>query len=230
MPTTRVGLAIVLALSLAGCVDAERLNIACEWSDSRTGPLALQSAADRRHLRQDAQVAEGLGLRRGDSFRGVKSIPERRAMVIACTDSLFNLIVSTHGVSGDVARAAALERNLLIDLVLVLLPLVALLWGAAVFATGRVRKRFLPDEPRIAVVATLVAAAFVVGLWWFAGEMWSWVVEMMRLRDGHISYRAERLPWYRFGVPLFVLGLAIFGSVAWREWPVTRHGARSATS
>jgi hypothetical protein len=56
----------------------------------------------------------------------------------------------------------------------------------------------------------------VVGLWFFAGEMWSWLVEMVRLRDMHISYRAARLPWYRFGVLVFVLGAAVYGWVGWR--------------
>ena len=216
MTPIRVGCAIVFLLSVAACVDGTRRNTECAWSDPRSGPLVLENPADRNHLHQDALVAEELGLRRGDSRRGQLQISERRALTAGCTDSLFLIIAATHGVSLGEAHAAALERNLLIDLVLVLVPALALLWGAATLLTARVHQRFLPDEPVADVVATVLLGVMVVGLWFFAGEMWSWLVEMMRLRDSHISYRAERLPWYRFGVLVFVLGVAVYGWVGWR--------------
>lgn len=215
---SRVGIPFLFLLWLAACIDSDRLNTSCQWSDAHSRPLDLHNAADRNHLREDALIAEALGIRLGDSFRGVKTITERRALWTACTDSLFGVIARSHSVARDDVRVAPHERNLLIDLVLVFVPMVVLLWFVATIAADRVRHRFLPDEPILALLFTLLAAFAVSGLWWLVGEMWGWIVEMLRLHDDHISYRAGRLPWYRFGVPLFAFGLAVFCWRAWRGW------------
>jgi hypothetical protein len=44
--------------------------------------------------------------------------------------------------------------------------------------------------------------------------MWSWVVEMVRLENGHLSYRVSRLPFTRYSMELFVVGLMLFWSIA----------------
>jgi hypothetical protein len=213
-----IGLVVFCVCPLVACVDRARVNASCEWSDDWSGPLDLRRAADRRHLHDDAVIAEELGIRLGDSFRGAKDISERRRMWAACTDSVFAMIVRTHGVAIEEARGAALQRNPLVDIVLVLLPMLAVLWWAAAASVDRVRHRFLPDEPALALSFTLFLSLAMSGLWWVVGEQWSWLVEMLRLRNQHISYRAERLPWYSFGIPLFLSGVVLVGWIAWRRW------------
>lgn len=217
-PRLAVGFLVFFACHLVACVDRERVNTSCAWSDDQSGRLDLRHAADRQHLHDDAVMAEELGIRLGDSFRGVKSIEERRAIWAACTDSVFAVIVRTHGVAIEEVRMASLQRNLLFDLALVLVPMLGVFWWAAAGAADRVRHRFLPDEPRLALIFTLLLSLALSGLWWVVGEQWSWIVEMLRLRNDHISYRADRLPWYSFGIPLFLSGVGLFCWIAWRRW------------
>jgi len=209
---------VVLLPALVGCLDRSRFNASCNWSEPNAAGLDVAKSDARRHLRNDGLLAEELGIRLSDSLHpGVFSADANRVRM-ACTDSLFALIARTHSVAIEDVRAAATQRDVLVDVALVLFPMIMVLWFAAARLADRVRRRFLPGEPTLALGFTLLMALAASGLWWVVGEQWSWMVEMLRLRDGHISYRAGRLPWYGFGVPLFVSGVFLFCWIAWSRW------------
>ena len=42
------------------------------------------------------------------------------------------------------------------------------------------------------------------------GEIWSWFAENMRVGNGHMSYRGQRLPWARYRTGLFAGALIVF--------------------
>jgi hypothetical protein len=55
------------------------------------------------------------------------------------------------------------------------------------------------------------------------GELWSWTVEMVRVGDAHLSYRAFRMPWVRHRPALFAIGMALCWVVVW--WRYRASGA-----
>jgi len=56
-------------------------------------------------------------------------------------------------------------------------------------------------------LAAIAASFFGV----LAGEEWSVLVENLRLGNGHLSYRVERIPWAQHRLGLFVGGVILFG-------------------
>lgn len=46
------------------------------------------------------------------------------------------------------------------------------------------------------------------------GEQWSWFVELHRIGNNHMSYRADRLVWAKQRFELFAASLMIFWSAA----------------
>jgi hypothetical protein len=78
------------------------------------------------------------------------------------------------------------------------------------------------DELAAIVVASLLAAFVVGGFTLAFGTMWEGFVEMIRLGNGHLSYRGLRRQWIRFAPQLFVLGVASFwvAATAFGGWRV----------
>jgi hypothetical protein len=205
-----------LLLVLVGCLPRDRLNSACEFREAPR-PLDVSVSADLRHLREDAQVAQELGIRQGDAMRGRESIPERTTRAEGCTAAVFDQITRIHGVSKSSVEAAALHRSLWLDIALVFLPaaLVALVICMAI--ADRVNGRFAAEEPAIWLVMAVLAGVVVSFVIMFVGEMWSWLVEMVRNDDLHISYRAFRLPWSRHRWLIYAVSAGLFLFVAYRR-------------
>ena len=208
---------LVLLISQAACVDRDRLNSTCLWSDDLSSPLDLSRKLDRRHLREDALIAEELGVRHGDVFRRTRSVAERDVLRAECTGSLFDQIARTHGVTQADVLEAGSRRDTAIDIVAVMLPMLLLLVFAAGFAADRVQGSFDSEEVRVASVATVLFAPVIAVLWLAVGSLWTWMVESLRLRDDHLSFRAARMPWDRNWVVLFGAGILVFLLVAWRR-------------
>jgi hypothetical protein len=212
---TRACLTLLLAAAVAGCVRREGLNTDCHWPNEAPAPLDLRNVTHERHLSQDAQFAEELAIRHGDSFRGREDVAERGRRVDACTAELFTWIVRLHDVSLDDVQRARARRELRVDLVTVFAPMALFFGVVATFAAGRVRRRFPPEERWPALVATLLVSVIVSGAVVLLGELWSWVVEMVRVGDSHLSYRAFRMPWGRHRLALFAMGAVLFWMIAW---------------
>lgn len=61
------------------------------------------------------------------------------------------------------------------------------------------------------IVYTSIIAS-VVGM--LLGEVWSDLMENIRLGNGHLSYRAERIPWSHHRLGIFVGGVVLFWLLA----------------
>lgn len=149
-------LPLILVTCLGACLDRERINASCQWSDPLAVQLDLRSQPHQRHLREDALIGEELGIR----------------------DTM----------------ASAWET--------------------------------LSRPASSAAVATVLVAPAVAGLWLAVGSQWAWLVEMLRLRDDHLSYRVARIPWGRHAPELFAVSLLLSLWIAWRR----RTPDRSASS
>lgn len=222
----RGALAVLLVTALGGCVDRARVNSRCEWTDSFTSTLTMRSSGEREHLTRDVAVAEELGVRFGDAAKPRVGVREAGRMRRACTDSMFAAIVRDHRVTRADIDAVAESRTLWVDIVFVGIPMAVLLALAADRLFEHVLSGGTEDERqfRLLGLVAFVPVTSLVGL--LIAQLWSWVVEMIRLGDGHISYRAFRLPasrhaWFCY----FVLSL-IMAVVAAR---VARRPRRYAT-
>jgi hypothetical protein len=207
------GVGLILMLSANGCVRREGRNADCQWPQEAVAPLDLSGTGHVRHLAGDAQFAEELGIRHGDAFRGRESVEERGRRVEECTARLMTYLSMLHSVPlGDVERARA-RRETRVDVVAVFAPMAVVFGTLAYAVAGRIRRRFPSGVPR--VVATLLVALAVAGAGVMIGELWSWLVEIVRVGDSHLSYRAFRLPWTRYRGAIFAAGTMIFLVMAW---------------
>jgi hypothetical protein len=206
---------LVVLASTAACVRREGRNDNCEWPNEKIAPLDIDNPAHRRHVTVDAQFAEELGIRHGDSFRGQETIEERGRRVEACTDRLLAWIVVLHSVSPDDVQRARAARDWRVDAITVFSPMLIVFCTAAIAVMDRIRRRFSPGE-RTPMLVTIAAASVVLSLAaLLAGELWSWLVEIVRVGDSHLSYRAFRIPWTRHRLAIFAAGVVIFWLVAW---------------
>jgi hypothetical protein len=117
-------------------------------------------------------------------------------------------------------NAARRDRDLVLDVVLVGIPMFVLFVFAARYTVNRVRRTYLADGRGITLVITAFASAGVSLLFVAFGGQWAWIVEMLRLGDGHLSYRAARIPWAGHWVEIFLAAVLVFWAVAWHRWKV----------
>ncbi len=211
---------LLLVAGLAACVRREGLNADCQWPDEAVSPLDLRDPAQARHLSNDAQFAEELAIRYGDSFRGRETVEARGRRVEQCTAQLFAWIERLHDVSDDDVQRARGHREIRVDLVTVFAPMAVCFGVVAALAAGHVRRRFSASERSPAIVATLLASVAVSVATVAIGELWSWMVEIVRVGDSHLSYRAFRLPWARHRPEIFAVGVVCYWAVAWWRFRV----------
>jgi hypothetical protein len=62
------------------------------------------------------------------------------------------------------------------------------------------------------------AAAAVALIGVVAGEIWCDSFEMVRLGNGHLSYRETRVPWTHHRFALFLIAVFVFGVLTAVEW------------
>lgn len=218
----RFGIALVLAGAVVGCLDERRLNATCEWGGDSAFALGVSNRAHLDHLTRDAQLAEANGIRFGDSFRETRGIPESIRLREECTARLFGVVSRNHEVDTATIRRAASRRNLLFDAPTMWLPaFVGLLFAGRLVARRICRSWDDEDDlPRALslVVLTPVVAGFFVGI----AQMWSWLVETMRFRDTHMSYRVGRLLTSSHGWWFFTAAAMVFLIIAATEYRRTQ--------
>lgn len=203
--------AMVASLVLSGCKMPDGMNDACEWPAEPQAPLDPRNAADQRHLVNDVRVAEELGVRYEDSRL-------RRGHVSAgapltrddCDARLFQTIAGRHGVTLADLRAA---RQHLAEFrwdPAVHLPLAGLYAFLALRLARGIRNRFSFDEKPAVIVSTVFASVVLGGLMLALGQLWDGFVEMARVGNQHLTYRALRLGWGEHSAMVFTIGVALF--------------------
>jgi hypothetical protein len=216
----RVFFMALLLIVASGCVRREGLNTECRWPQEGLAPLEPGNDAHFRHLSADAQFAEELGIRYGDSFHGKETVEERGRRVEDCTARLMTYLSMLHSVPLDEVERARAHREIRVDIAAVFVPMAAIFGMVAYAVAGRVQRRLHSGTPLVvglALVSLVVALAGVM-----VGELWSWMVEIIRVGNGHLSYRAFRLPWTQHRTVIFAAGVGMFLVLAFIRTHITR--------
>ena len=201
------------------------MNPDCRWPAEPNRALDLSRAADQRHLRNDIEVAEELGVRYADHAGDRQPISiwgvQFRARLTAggavlqrlraeCSAKLFGEIQELHTVTGsDVKIAQAQLANKGADFP-VNVPMAALFMIVATRCIRWLRERFGTDERIAWLGAVFVISLMVAGSITLIGQIWGGVVEMVRLGDEHLSYRTPRLSWRQHFIEVFVVCTSAF--------------------
>jgi len=201
-------LLLIGTITLAACVRPGDHPISpnCTWTEEDNRSLDLTKASDRRHLRFDAVTAEDVAIRWTDQYHGhTREWDERCA---ECMATLFQGVAKQHGVEVGVVRQYSRDRDPVVDAAVILS--FGVFYAIVVYIfVGRIRRRFPPGEPGFWVVTlTMAVGVSLVGV--MVGNLWSIVIEGIRLNSGHISFRMGRIPWRQHWVALFVCGFVIF--------------------
>lgn len=200
---------LVVTITLTGCVRPGDHPISqnCTWVEEDNRSLDLTKISDRRHLRFDAVTAEDMAIRWADKYHG--HLPEWDQRCGECMQTLFAGVAHQHGVDIATVRQYSRDRDMVVDAA-VFLSFGILYTVAAYIYVGRIRRRFPPGEPGFWIMTlTMAVGVSLVGV--MVGNLWSIVIESLRLNSWHISFRMGRIPWRQHWVVLFVWGFLIFG-------------------
>ena len=204
---------IPLAIVLTGCASPE---FPCEWEEEEPLLLDLDDRSHRRHLSDDALLAEDIAIRHSDGACGPLS-GNRRAgcgqVRAACMATLVSAIETRHGVTALQVEEALLLRRTGLD-ALVFLSFAVLYALAVLRVTRRMYRSVLADKAWRTVVAVGVVSPVVSLSGVFAGWFWSVTIEVIRVGNQHLSNRSDRIPWGNHLEELFVAGLVLFWVVA----------------
>jgi hypothetical protein len=218
--------AAIALLASTGCVLPNQRHLQCRSDGDRPRPLHLESITDRFHLRNDVERAEEIGVRFGDSRRKTEGRDGEHVRQTECTDMLLTQIADRHQVSPAAVTAMRGQRPFFVDLA-VFTTFAALLIGVSGSLTLTVDER-LDDAVVLRHLAVATGATVLSLVGTAALILFGYAVETIRLWDGHISYRAGRLPWERHPV---LAAVALFtacalGSAMKRSGRASRDGER----
>ena len=206
-----------------GCLPRDRFNKTCEWTERTGGVLDLRSADGRRHLVEDAQLAEELGIRHADAEAGRRfgvehhgGLTDNGRVRRDCLAQMFQAVETTHGVTADEVRLARGERNPVFDTLVALMFLPFYLRAAAAVCR-RLGRRFEPNESLARWIATALASLAVALLGSQCFRLFGGVWEVIRVGNGHMtSIRAASAnAWvHQYPAADIISGLLLFWVVA----------------
>ena len=206
---------------LAGCGRSERPAANCKWPEDTASALNLRNRADRQHLNDDALRAEDLAIRYADSvnaphsghFQGFAAYTRTTQ---TCMATLFDMVARNHRVSANAVRESLGYRRAGPDAAIMLF--FAALYGLVAYALSRRVCRNFPldggSDVAAALVATVMTSMLVSLLAVMIGEWYAITVEMIRVGNGHLSYRTNRVPWTQHRIALFLAGSVSFWLIA----------------
>jgi len=222
-------LPIVVTLSVIGCSMPPGMNDTCNWP---TEPLRTQKQTDQQDLVADVRIAEELAMRYADAHADSRGAHSR--LRSECEAKLFDVLAQSHGVPLAKISQARQQLDRAAWDAAVHLPLGVGYVAAAIFLARRIRRRFPRDEKIPAVVATLIASVAIGVVFVVLGHLWDGLIEMIRLGNTHMSYRAERLGWREHSEKVFALAVLLFWCVVLASyqarWPVARSPEESDMS
>ena len=212
------GPAVLITLATLACVPRERTNADCRWI-AETTPLPPGDRARRAHLLEDVRVAKDLGIRFADASAGRFSSPAWLHAQRWCTERSLTEIERVHRVSRPELETVGRARELWVDLLAVLLPVTVLFAVAGRAVAASVVGAYDREDRGVAAVVLAVLAPLAAGLAVGAAQVWGVLVEQLRVRNDHISYRAFELPASRHGWLLWGFALALFAGIGgWELW------------
>ncbi len=138
-----------------------------------------------------------------------------------CNDRLVAVVAEMHSVDvRDVARARARIPERGLDLP-VTLPVAATFVFCVVFVLRRVERRF-SDEPLPITICLIAASVILPGLFLWIGELWTSILQMVRVGRQHVGGRVQRLPWLQHQQQIFTLGVGLFWTILALRWTQRR--------
>jgi hypothetical protein len=163
-----------------------------------------------RHLRGDIEFAEELAIEHVDAHRGPRSQKSASEDLNTCLAALLEQIARSHGVSrteiienfGHPSIAIAIGEQL---------PFVLLYLFLSAVLVKRVFRRYPPEDGlavRLVMILLSSLAAGIGGL--LSGVQLAQLIEAIRVGNGHMSYRADRIPWAHYQASLFGLYFVLF--------------------
>jgi hypothetical protein len=221
VPKQNLGVLLLATVAAAaGCSIRPGMNADCAWPPEAAQVLNLVEAADARHLVLDTEVVEELV----DRYRFHPTEEQRR-----CEERLITEVARIHSVTvTDVARARERIPHRGLDLP-VTAPVSVLFLFSVVRVLRWIERRFAGE--RIPLFVTLVGASVALsGLFTFAGEFWTSILQMVRVGSQHVGGRVTRLPWLQHQAEIFAGGIALFWavqSVRWVRYRTTNTAARA---
>ncbi len=201
-------------LCAVGCLPRARINAACRWTGdaSTLGPAG--DLARRAHMTEDVRVAKDLGIRYADASAERMPTPAWQQARAWCTERSIAEIMAAHGVSPEEVAVAAGTRELWIDMLAVFLPAALSFLVASTAFVGRVVAGYDHTDDGVAAVVLSALTPLAGGVAVVLTQTWSVLVEQLRLRDEHISYRTFELPANRHGWLLWSIAMALFAGVS----------------
>jgi hypothetical protein len=127
--------------------------------------------------------------------------------------TLFERISQRHAIDVGTVRHYAQRRDVIFDAAVLLAFAFAYVVMAYQLA-GVVTRRFSDDERFALAVAMIIMSATAVFVARLAGDVWSIGAEVLRVGNGHLSYRTERLPWRQCRTSIIAATLGVFWLVA----------------
>lgn len=163
-----------------------------------------------RTLIADVITAEDIAIRHADA-RGLT--PGWRAVREQCEATLFAGVADQHHVTeNEIADVRSRLGKRTFDAA-VHPPMLLLTVALTTFMTARLKRRFDADLLPY-IVASVFWAVFIAALIVVIGHVWSAVLEVYRIGNGHLSYRATRIPWSHQWTQVFLGALTIFAFAA----------------
>ena len=204
-----------LLLILSGCAMPAGMNDNCDW------PVEQRRRSDQAHLVADVKVVEELALRYADTRFDSRAAHGR--LRGGCEAKLFEAIAQSHGITMSALGQARDQLDQTTWDAPVHVPMAVLLIAAAILLANRIRARFPHDEKAAAVMATVFTAVGVGIAFVVVGHLWDGVVEMIRVGNTHMSYRAGRLGWREHTGEVFGTAVLLFSGVVFASY---RRGSR----
>jgi hypothetical protein len=196
----------MVVLCATGCVRRDGRNSDCTWPGE-----TLEHSASPWHLSEDAEFAEDLAIRYADVHYW--HTPYWAAYAAArdrCMGSLFEQIAKEHGVPVERVYSSLGHNRPYFDLAEVLS--FALLYCFVAAAGARLfwqRYRFAEGWIPCVLMMSFLSLGLAVAGTMLCG-VWSGIAENFRVGNGHLSYRGQRLFWFRHGTALFASMLILF--------------------
>jgi hypothetical protein len=186
----------------------------CEIPAEPARALHLDRFADRAHLRAEAATAESWAIACADVSPQRQQGPGPYAQVREqCTATLFVRISQRHAVDVATVRAYAQQRDVVFDLAVLLV--FAFAYVVIVYQlVGVVTRRISVDERFALSLAVIIASVMTLFVTVLVGDSWSIGAEILRVGNGHLGDRTERLPWRQYRPAITATALGVFWLVA----------------
>jgi hypothetical protein len=229
---------VILIVCAPGCLPRQRFNKNCEWTQDTPRTLDLADASDRRHLAEDAQLAEELATRYADfkhkevtGYEGHGGYLQSGQVTRGCMEKMFSEIERGHGVTRKQINEARLVRDWRFDFA-VLLSFVAFYLLACAAVCQALARSIGHHGPRVWLVVMGVSAVVAAVLGMELLGVWATTAEMIRVGNDHLgASRAAKSPWFnpwsRHFTELLIAGSLLFWAIAWLRGPVREQDAPS---